>query len=92
MAKKEYSLDYNIERDIDRLQAVQEILDNLEKQPTSSDLELMASYILYGKDENGKNAIQRKETTDSNKRYKSFQKAADKVQSLDAILENPLAD
>ena len=92
MAKKEYSLDYSIERDTDRLHAVQEILDNLEKQPTPADLELMASYILYGKDENGKNAIQRKETTDANKRYKSFQKAADKVQSLDAILENPLAD
>ena len=29
-------------------------------------------YILYGKDEQGKNAVQRGETTDSNKRYKSF--------------------
>ena len=50
MAKKEYSLDYNIERDTDRLAAVQEILDNLERQPTASDLEMMASYFLYGKD------------------------------------------
>lgn len=92
MAKKQYSLDYNIERDVDRLQAVEDILDNLETRPSNNDLELMASYILYGKDENGKNAIQRKETTDSDKRYKSFQRAADKVQSLDEILENPLAD
>lgn len=90
--KKEYSLDYNIERDIDRLAAVEKILDNLKKQPTSADLETMASYILYGKDENGKNAVQRKETTDSNKRYKSFQKIADKNESLDGILENPMAD
>lgn len=92
MAKKEYSLDYNIERDTDRLIAVQEILDNLERQPTASDLETMASYILYGKDEDGKNAVQRKETTDSNKRYKTFQRLADKTQSLDEILENPLMD
>ena len=52
--KKEYSLDYNIERDVDRLAAVEKILDNLKKQPTAADLETMASYILYGKDENGK--------------------------------------
>ena len=50
MAKKQYSLDYNIERDVDRLQAVEDILDNLEIRPSNNDLELMASYILYGKD------------------------------------------
>ena len=63
--KKEYSLDYTIERDVDRLAAVETILDNMEKKPTAKDLELMASYILYGKDENGQNAVQRKEVTDS---------------------------
>ena len=46
MAKKQYSLDYNIERDIDRLAAVEDILDNLETHPTNNDLELMASFIL----------------------------------------------
>jgi hypothetical protein len=90
--KKKYSLDYSIERDWDRLHAVEEILDTLDTKPTNSELEQMASYILYGKDENGKNAVQRGETTDSNKRYNSFQRAADKVQSLDEILENPLSD
>ena len=90
--KKKYSLDYNIERDVDRLRAVEDILDSLETNPNSTELEQMASYILYGKDENGKNAVQRGETTDSDKRYKSFQKAADKVQSLDEILDNPLSD
>jgi len=90
--KKKYSLDYSIERDIDRLRAVEETLDTLETNPSNSELEQMASYILYGKDEEGKNAIQRGETTDSDKRYKSFQRAADKNQSLDEILENPLAD
>ena len=90
--KKQYSLDYSIERDIDRLKAVETILDTLETNPSNSDLEQMASYILYGKDEQGKNAVQRGETTDSDKRYKSFQKAADKVRSLDEILESPITD
>ena len=90
--KKKYSLDYSIERDTDRLHAIEQILDTLETNPTPTELEQMASYILYGKDENGKNAVQRGETTDSDKRYKSFQKLADKVQSLDEIIENPLND
>lgn len=90
--KKKYSLDYSIERDVDRLAAVEEILDTLETNPSPSELEQMASYILYGKDKEGKNAVQRGETTDSDKRYKSFQRAEDKNQSLDEILDNPLAD
>lgn len=50
----------------------------------------MASYILYGKDENGKNAIQRNETVDSNeKRYKSYKTKDDKVVSLDEMLDTP---
>jgi len=51
--KKKYSLDFSIERDIDRLAAVQNILDGLETNPSATELEQMASYILYGKDENG---------------------------------------
>lgn len=90
--KKKYSLDYSIERDVDRLHAIENILDTLESNPSPSELEQMASYILYGKDEEGKNSVQRGETTDSDKRYKSFQRIADKNQSLDEILENPLAD
>lgn len=91
--KKKYSLDYNIERDIDRLAAVNDILDTLDTIPNNTELEQMASYILYGKDENGLNAVQRKETTDSNKRYGTFNREADKqTRSLDAILDNPLTD
>lgn len=57
MAKKQYSLDFSIERDIDRLHAIEKILDKLERNPSPTELEQMASYILYGKDENGQNAI-----------------------------------
>lgn len=90
--KKKYSLDFSIERDTDRLEAVRDILDTLEKDPTPSELEQMASYILFGKDENGKNGVQRGEITDTNKRYNSYQRQEDKNQSLDEILDNPAAD
>ena len=55
--RKKYSLDFNIVRDTDRLHAIEEILDKLEVDPTPTELEQMASYILYGKDENGNNSI-----------------------------------
>ena len=37
--KKKYSLDFSITRDTDRLRAVEEIIDGLEKDPTPSELE-----------------------------------------------------
>lgn len=60
--KKAYSLDYSIERDSDRCEAVKDILDKLSKDPSPTDLEQMASYILYGKDESGQTSIKRGET------------------------------
>ena len=88
--KKKYSLDFSIVRDTERLAAVQKILDTLPNDPSQSELEQMASYILYGKDENGKNSIQRNETTDRDtKRYKSYKTKDDKVQSLDEMMEVP---
>ena len=43
----------------------------------------MGSYILYGKDEEGYNAVQRGEVTDGHKRYATFKKKDDKNLSLD---------
>ena len=80
--KKPYSLDYSIERDTDRVAAIYDILDKLDKNPSSSDLEQMASYILYGKDENGQNAVQRGEISNSNTRFNSFKTKEDKAVSL----------
>jgi hypothetical protein len=77
--KKKYSLDFSIVRDTDRLHAVEEILDKLDTDPSATELEQMASYILYGKDEEGKNSIQRNETIDKDKRYKSYKTKDDKV-------------
>ena len=77
--KKKYSLNFSIERDTDRLAAVEEILDTLDTDPSPTELEQMASYILYGKDEEGKNSIQRNETIDKDKGYKSYKTKDDKV-------------
>lgn len=90
--KKKFSLDYSIYSDEERVKAIENIFKDLNTVPSNSDLELMANYILYGKDAEDKNAVQRKETYEEKKRYSSYRKAADKVESLDAILENPLAD
>ena len=90
--KKKYSLDYSIESEKDRLAAVQNTLDQLNINPSNTDLEQMASYILYGKDENGQNAIQRHEMIEINKRYNSFTRKSEKNKSLDEIIDNPIAD
>lgn len=90
--KKAYSLNYAIERDTDRVAAIYDILDQLKKVPSNTELEQMANYILYGKDENDQNTVQRGEITDSNKRYGSFKTMDDKLLSLDEIMENPMAD
>ncbi len=55
--RKKYSLDFSIVRDTDRLKAVEDILDTMATDPSATELEQMASYILYGKDEDGKNSI-----------------------------------
>ena len=90
--KKPYSLDYSIDRDTDRVAAVIDILDKLEKNPTPAELEQMGDYILYGKDERGYNAVQRGEINNGKTRYNSFKTKEDKNLSLDEILDNPLAD
>lgn len=90
--KKQYSLDYNIQRDVDRVAAVYDILDQLQRDPNPTQLQQMGSYILYGKDVNGYNAVQRGEITNGNTRYNSFKKKDDTNVSLDEILDNPMAN
>lgn len=90
--KRKYSLDYSIQRDCDRVVAVADILDKLDKDPTPAQLELMGSYILYGKDENGLNAAKRGEIMTNNTRFQSYRKKEDKNVSLDEILDRPTAD
>ena len=61
-------LNRDIQRDTDRLEYVKKILDEMQEIPTPLQLEEMANYILYGKDTEGKNAVQRREITDTEKK------------------------
>ena len=87
--KKSYSLDYDIYSAKDRNAAIQEILDNLETPPNETDLEQMADYILFGKDEKFLNARDRKEILQPKRRYNSWTTKDEKGESLDALLEDP---
>ena len=59
--KKPYSLDYEIIRDVDRNTHVTNILDSLDVLPSDTELEQMADYILFGKDDKYMSARDRKE-------------------------------
>lgn len=82
-------LDFTIYSDFERSEAVGEILQGTKKAPTASELEAMANYILYGKDANDQNAVDRGEVEIETK-YKSYKKK--KADSLDEMMENPLFD
>ena len=85
-------LDRDIQRDTDRLEYVKKILDEMQEIPTTAQLEAMANYILYGKDTEGKNAVQRREITDTEKKNKTWTRKDEENLSLDAMLEVPGAD
>lgn len=87
--KKAYSLDFDIVLATDRNAAIIEILDNLETTPNATDLEQMADYILFGKDEKYLSARDRKEITQPKRKYNSWQTKDEKNESLDALLEDP---
>lgn len=77
-------VDFSIDRDIDRVEAVRKELQS--KTPSPSQLEMLANYILYGHDQNGLNAVDRKEIQIDTK-YNSYKKK--KSESLDELMETP---
>ena len=79
-------LDFDIYSDKDRAAAVRQELAALKRPPTQSQLETMANYILFGKDENGQNAVDRKEVQIQTK-YNSYKKK--NTESLEALIESP---
>lgn len=87
--KKPFALDFNIYYDTDRCQAVKSILDHLDETPNGTDLQLMASYIMYGKSrQDDKNSVEKGLITDDfTKKRPSPNKAANRVQSLEYLLE-----
>ena len=79
-------LDFDIYSDTERAIAVKDELSKLTKPPTQSQLETMANYILFGKDSNGQNAVDRGEVQIQTK-YSSYRKK--KEESLDELTESP---
>lgn len=82
-------LDFSIEDAKGRNEFLCEYLKRPEfsnNPPTQEELETCANYLLWGKDETGKNAVQRKEIQIETKNKTWF---AQKEESLEALLESP---
>ena len=82
-------LDFGIVESQERKKFVDEYITQpqfLKKPPTEDELETMANYILWGKDEDGLNCTQRKEIQIET-RNKTWQR--NDTESLDAIMESP---
>lgn len=78
-------LDFSVYSDVERKEYVEKELDKKAKF-SNSELETMANYILYGKDKNGQNAVDRGEVQIETK-YKSYTRK--KEGSLDELIESP---
>lgn len=93
MKKRPYDLDYTIENEADRVAYVNTLVAHLDAPLSASDLEQLGDYIMYGRDDNGQNAVQRGETLDSSRRHKeTYIKASEKVESWNALLDSEAGD
>lgn len=82
-------LDFSIEKDCDRNEYVKRELKNKTCSPTSRELETMADYILFGKDDNGFNEVDKKNIEIKTK-YSSYAKR--KNESIEELTSNPAFD
>lgn len=91
MANNRLKLNFSIPLAKDRASFVQEYLTDpifTKKPPTRDELETISNYILWGKDEDGKNAVQRKEIQILTKNS-TWDRRPDE-ESLDALIESPV--
>ena len=88
--KKKYSLNYDIIFADERCDAICDILDELDTDPNTTDLEQMADYILFGKDDTLLSAVDTKTISVPKRRYNSFATKAESNESLDGLLEDPM--
>lgn len=88
--KKKYSLDYDIVYADERCEAIHNIIDELDADPNATDLEQMADYILFGKDDTLLSAVDVKEISMPKRRYNSYATKAEQNESLDSLLEDPV--
>lgn len=81
-----FTLDFDIYSSKDRMEAIRDIpLDQLNK----SELETVTNYVLYGKDDDGKSVVDRKEVQIKTK-FNSYNK--ERFVSLDEMMESPTFD
>lgn len=78
-------LNFDLQRDIERADFLRKNISDLSY--TKAELTLMANYLLYGKDENGKNSVQRKEVTIQSRNGTWDKKHPE--ESLDELMESP---
>lgn len=78
-------VDFNIQRDKDRVEEVKRELKN-KTSPSKAQLDMLADYILFGKDQNGYSPVDKGEIEIETK-YKSYKKK--QVESLEGLMENP---
>lgn len=89
MAKNRLNLNFSLVSNEERAEFVTKYLEGdtfSKKPPTPEELETIANYILWGKDADGKNVVQRKEIEIETRNQTWTKKAPE---SLDALLETP---
>lgn len=82
MAKNRLQLNFQLESAADRTAFVEEYLNTITFTPTAEELETISNYILWGKNEKGKNAQQEGEV-------KLKEWAPERVESLEGLMELP---
>lgn len=86
MSKNRVKLDFSLNSATERKKYIDKFLeDNRDVQFNKEELELMANYMLYGKNEEGTSPVDRKEIS-INTKYNSYKKK--EPDSLEALLEN----
>lgn len=79
-------LDFSLSKREDRLNFIKSYLNDITFSPSPEELEMCANYILWGKDKDGKNVVQKKEIEIQTKN-KTWAKK--ELESLDALMESP---
>lgn len=88
---REYQLDFSIQNDTDRNEAIKQLLASLEREPSAKELEQFADYILMGKNEKNLSKLDEKEILRPTTKFNSFKSRAEKrTTSLDEAMENPM--
>lgn len=84
------SLNFSLNTCEERLAHLSHQLENTPYAPRKTELELFATYLLYGKDADGTTGFTRKELVPTHQKYSTYARRA--AESLDALIESPAFD